>query len=630
MANFHFFFNFLRMIDIFGLKTEFQIDKKSKFTTNSGGFFTIIYVGFIILLFFTFGSDMINRVSPETTISQLFQPMPSPTEVSKESYFFVFGMQFSSGVHFVDEEIYTVSLVYGRKNETTLKTEELSLKAVPCDDSYLPSNPKMVEYFHHQAKNISDLYCVPQTNEKIILQGAWDQPRFGYLRLGIQPCNSSERKCKSDDEIKAALGKSYFALYGTDYLFDLTDYETPAHIFGRDYFIPTTYTQRKEIYRYFRTDKIVSDDGWIVSSVKESSYFSFDSNAESFDFQTNFGPMVTIEIRKSNYESTQSRKYKKIQSVFAEMTGFLQIIFVGLYFISSPFIKREYYETLTNSIYNFEVDDAQAENNKKKKKKGKKKDTPLEQQEKLKSILSNPHIKEIDGTEMVKGGSVSNSQQAIKKKKNDERIASYFLKAKESPLKMTFTETVKSNLLHDPVLDIKKSQRKTGISNIFSQLDIKYVLKKFSELEKLKMLLLNEDQFHLFEYLPKPVILKNSKIHLNYVKEKSLSPVKKSTFSGEIIHHHNDIISKVKTVQKSINNILKKKNEMSDVDKKLIESIDQDLVAILQDEEQIAFGCGTKEFIQVPRPPSIDLEKESVFSEKREEIIIKNSEFKGE
>lgn len=85
------------------------------------------------------------------------------------------------------------------------------------------------------------------------------------------------------------------------------------------------------------------------------------------------------------------------------------------------------------------------------------------------------------------------------------------------------------------------------------------------------------------------------KTNLNYVKEKSLSPAKKSTFSGGIIHHHNDIISKARAVQKALNNIMKKKDEMSDIDKKLIETMDQNLIALLLDEPIDAGRGGTKQ-----------------------------------
>ena len=110
---------FIQLIDIFGQKTEFRIDQKPRFKTTSGGIFTLIYLSLILLLFFSFGSAMINRVDPDTNISQIFQESPSPSFISKNDYFFAFGLQDSTDSHFIDEEIYTTVLNFKSKNQTT-------------------------------------------------------------------------------------------------------------------------------------------------------------------------------------------------------------------------------------------------------------------------------------------------------------------------------------------------------------------------------------------------------------------------------------------------------------------------------------------------------------------------------
>ena len=149
----------------------------------------------------------------------------------------------------------------------------------------------------------------------------------------------------------------------------------------------------------------------------------------------------------------------KIQNVLAEQVGFLQIIFMILFLISSPFIKK-------------------------------------------KRILRNPQ---------------------------------------------KYLEMLKGWLVREPALEVKKTQRKIGVSSIFSQLDIKCILNKFAEIDKIKMLLLNEDQYQQFEYLPKPVIMKNTKINLNQIEKIE----KKSPLKINVFIHQIDLISKAKTSTKS-------------------------------------------------------------------------------
>jgi hypothetical protein len=193
----------------------------------------------------------------------------------------------------------------------------------------------------------------------------------------------------------------------------------------------------------------------------------------------------------------------------------------------------------------------------------------------LQTIIQSHHNEDIE---------IQNSQTKItsKQKKDSDKLINCFFKLRESPLNFSMMEYLKAHITSNPDLIAKKKQSETGILSIFSQLDIKFVLKKFSELEKLKMLLLNEDQYRLFEYLPKPTILKNSKIHINYVQVEKQSPLKK----GEIIHHTNDLLSKAKSFQRAFRNI-KKKQELSEVDIKLIDCLDEDIVKILEEGELI-------------------------------------------
>ncbi len=609
---------FFRFIDIFGKNTEFQIEQKPKFKTTSGGIFTFIYAGLIIFLFFTFGGPMMYKMDPETNVSQIFQISPPKTLISKNDFFFVFGLQDSYAVHFIDEEIYSAELYLFSKNHSTKK-----IPLEPCSIENMPNDKKISNYFHHQAKALSDLYCISKDyDQKIAIQGAWDQTEFDNLKIILSPCNKSESVCKSEDDIKEKLKSSFFALYSVDNIFDLMDYEKPAKQIGRDYFTQTTYNLKKIVTNYLKTNWIFNDDGWISKTISKKEYFSFDSILESFEILEKLDHIIEFEIRKSYYETYWNRKYKKIQNVLAEMTGFLQIIFLALYLLSKPFVNKEYFETLTNSIYNFELDEEELKLNQIKKKKKKK--TPMNKEERLKKFQNI-----INDTE--KKSPVNNNQEdlekskkiSMKEKKSEKKLMNHFFQLKESPLNLSMIELFKSIFIRETNLQTKKKQRKTGISSIFSQLDIKFILKKFAEIDKLKVLLLNKDQYHLFEYLPKPMILKNSKIHMNYANSTQMTGLNKTSQKNEIIHH-NDVLIKAKIVKQAYNNIINKEN-MNEIDKKLIESLDEDILRLLNGVNANGFGEETKNHLILigaeQNDPnqgfSVDREINNSFSERR-------------
>ena len=561
---------------------------------------------------------MINHLNPETTVSQIYQLSPSSTTISKDDYMFVFGLTDKDGTSFIDEEIYQATMTYSYKNQTTKKGQLKSIPLQRCEEANMPTNRILSQYFKNQANQISDLYCISKNyTDPLILQGAWDQTQYNYLRITIAPCNSSRSTCKTSEEIINKLQTSYYVYYSTDNLFDMRNYENPANMIGRDYYTQTTYNVKKIINRYLRTNNFYDYNGLISDSSTEKDYFSFDYDHESFELLTQTDSIVDMVIRKSYYENILTRKYKKIQNVFAEMAGFLQIIFTGLIVISGPFIKQEYYESITNSIYNFEVDP----NLKNQKRKGDgKRSFSAVHREKMRSFKNIIDDERKHGTHEISPSRL-NSPQFKKKKKSDEDLVNYLFKLKESPLKLSYYEIVKGLLVRDSDLEVKKTQRKVGISSIFSQLDIKYILNKFVEIDKLKMLLLNEDQYQLFEYLPKPVIMKNAKINLNNLN--NIDKFENKTNFNFLVHQA-DLMLKAKTVQKSFDNIVKK-TEMTEIDRKLMQILDADILKVLKsnvDNFSNAQISKTSNFVTEKNIEIEIMERESDLSERKGDVIL--------
>ena len=137
---------------------------------------------------------------------------------------------------------------------------------------------------------------------------------------------------------------------------------------------------------------------------------------------------------------------------------------------------------------------------------------------------------------------------------------------------------------------------------------------------------------------PKPVITKNAKINLNHIeKHDSKSPMRlmsmaerKSSFFVQ-----NDLVEKAKTVQKAFENIINKL-EMNETDKKLIQSLDMDILKVLEANADLDDSPNHKTskfrvFEQTNEKPAIqmdslaDVGRESVFSEKKEEIVTERN-----
>lgn len=96
-------------------------------------------------------------------------------------------------------------------------------------------------------------------------------------------------------------------------------------------------------------------------------------------------------------------------------------------------------------------------------------------------------------------------------------------------------------ILGNPERNQKKALIKKGMDILKNNLDVKNLIQKFYEIEKLKVLLLDEDQLRLFDSLPKPelelIVRKNqfdviTRVLKRRVSGDKSSVVRKKSFKG--------------------------------------------------------------------------------------------------
>ena len=100
-------------------------------------------------------------------------------------------------------------------------------------------------------------------------------------------------------------------------------------------------------------------------------------------------------------------------------------------------------------------------------------------------------------------------------------------------------------------------------------------------MDKLKTLLLNKDQILLFEYLPKPIILKNLLIDLDYKILSNTTSDIIPTNQTKKLGIEEELICKIKNVQRAYTNI-STKAQMTPIDLKLIDMLDENMKHILK------------------------------------------------
>ncbi|KAL4512423.1 hypothetical protein ABPG72_005425 [Tetrahymena utriculariae] len=176
---------------------------------------------------------------------------------------------------------------------------------------------------------------------------------------------------------------------------------------------------------------------------------------------------------------------------------------------------------------------------------------------------------------------------------------------------LTYAFTNKSKVLSD-----QNQLLNQGIEKIQENFDILYIFNKLFEIDKIKQILFNSDQLKLFEYMPKPVIskqtilnekqemenLKNKEMANNQNSHLSSSPVKKSQEKNKNISNKDSKTASNNTNQnknrkikserqlseealESFKNILQQ-NNISKIDQNLIKIIDPSILQELNKSKQ--------------------------------------------
>lgn len=181
---------------------------------------------------------------------------------------------------------------------------------------------------------------------------------------------------------------------------------------------------------------------------------------------------------------------------------------------------------------------------------------------------------------------------------------------------------------------MKKELIERGNKAIDKRIDVGFLIQKLVEIEKLKVLLLNEDQLQLFEYLPKPMLTNNKlqklfskKFFLNKVldEKKKYSPnyFQEKWNQLDLKRSKSTVINKVYSVSESYKKIKAKQTEnASELDQKLLDMLDSNIKNMLEKKDSPLLIKNNLKF--AANPSHILKEKDSKLLKQHNGIILFN------
>jgi hypothetical protein len=273
----------------------------------------------------------LDKSSPETNVNNFFVENPEGFQLTKANLPFAFGLQKSTGEHFIDESVYVPQvryLKYFKRSENgklTVNKTVVELPLVPCNQSNLDS-----KYFMNL--DLGKMYCLKEFTEKktdIKITGVWESDVFGFLDIKIQRCSGDG--CRPEAEIESHLKTSYFAINYVNFAILSSNFSNPVEMYPTSYYTTTSTTYSKNVQMRLTDNEVVTHSSLFGSSkpsvkkVSQTHQFITDISGVKEEGKT-LPVILEMLIRMNQQKIVTNRAYKNAFHYLAELGGLLEVI----------------------------------------------------------------------------------------------------------------------------------------------------------------------------------------------------------------------------------------------------------------------------------------------------------------
>ena len=334
----------LKKIDLFSTPISFKIENEYEYHSLIGGIFTIIFIFFTLFYLLYMGYFFVIR----DNISFIY----SRKIIEKEPYINLTEVQFN----------FAFELQYAHADEDVLielnKYFDFSFRFIEWvgerNITYIPFNYKRCEksdFFNKideqfEINRIEDLFC-PDSNSSnfnFTINGAYVDDYFRYIEVKVLLSNYSLNNFKEFQNLMMTT-RLEMVLFFIDKAIDYENRTQPLPFhFGFSYkgLDPNF---KKETNIYISCIQFYNDDNWFFETPKLRNDAMYDQSVDTFiylaDRENNDSNLGIYNIEASSNIFVLNRKYEKLPSFFANLTGILNAVHL-VFSIINEYINRTY------------------------------------------------------------------------------------------------------------------------------------------------------------------------------------------------------------------------------------------------------------------------------------------------
>ena len=572
---------FLSAFDLFRQPFVFFYNGDPKRSSTLGLFSSIIVYFYIFFSFFF--SDLYNKENPIVITQNIQINHGNKMHFDQTKLFAITLMDYNVKPIMIDPTIFYIEAY------TTVATNATPfIKPVPvrhCTLNDTLGNQTLFNAYHLQFFScLSDFY----------LEGGPTDWPMSVLTINLRTCRNGTKNviCRSPEEIAAFFdpnnAKYFSILYENDQI-DVVNYDNPFKPTYQSEYVLVDSKIRKKILINMKSVSVNTDSGWILPNIESKTSFFYSSQSSDFGMYTGEQqPLALFQFYSTKDEITLSRRYQTIAEFLGGCAGVVKIISIFFGVFVNIFLYISTLQFILNKMYSFpaagltaprkktkgddaghliairtelaQLDSPQNRDFDQKKREfvAESPGIPLETHKEPTEIFS-PHIKpkDLENEEFVlEHFSTQKVPPAERVTENDpvkhlgicQRLKSKCLgcfgackgtaKAEgDDKLQVSLWEYLCLMLEFLRCRKSPKGQLIRKAENTFKQdLDIVSMASRLQEVEKLKFVLLDEDQLALFNYLSKPLIQVESeeRSRLLTISQRKMSQLVERTKNAEI------------------------------------------------------------------------------------------------
>ena len=490
-----------------------------------------------------------------------YDPLPEPIVLNLDKSPLLIELNgVASGGFFTNPSMLEANVSQYTRSKIANKTvvEMKSYRMEICNESHISGLEEVFqEYF--RKKNLANFFCIPKALKNLTMEGAFDQDIFRSIKFSFSVCTNDAFRsdCLEKEAIKTEMRRGFIGIYFLDISLDAGNYDQSAKAIPKEVFTNYVIDFQKEIDIYYKNNYLVSDEGWIFGETVEEKMTSYEEFQE-LNFMVEDTDFLYVYLKVKQMKAIYGRNYSKIQDLLGLVGGFMNFFYIFGFFLNGLYVKLILISDILLDIFTVKISTGRRKliqpqasfnpatvadppiiidspqiterqrlhsGSEAEKEQVETKNFESKNNDELVFIgknneASNKLAPKILGQEEIdfgKEGGGSLGDLEIKSKKfnideiyrmNDDKDIKEVEKLDLTLLDYVYIYT---GLFKTSEREQKKLMIDKGREILTKCLDIKYIIQKFYEIEKLKNLLLSESQSDLFMFLPKPEIMINYK-----------------------------------------------------------------------------------------------------------------------